>query len=197
MRNEMLLNRSAMTEAKQRGLPSWLLLVLMLCFVGLLLPLRVVAQNGSDGNTYTTPERLFYITRSLNKNLVCYDYRLTDGKLDKKDPIHVYWVNREEKVGQKEDINFFQRKMAYGYKQVEKGEDRVVFTLTAYPKRQMTLTGSAGKGYTCYVSISGKQAILQSLYVKTKPGNPMSVEYVELRGVTVDGGEAVTEQVRP
>lgn len=186
-----------MTEAKQRGLLSWLLLVLMLCFVGLLLPLRVVAQNGSDGNTYTTPERLFYITRSLNKNLVCYDYRLTDGKLDKKDPIHVYWVNREEKVGQKEDINFFQRKMAYGYKQVEKGEDRVVFTLTAYPKRQMTLTGSASKGYDVHVAISGKPAILQSLYVKTKPGNPMSVEYVELRGVTVDGGEAVTEQVRP
>ena len=61
----------------------------------------------------------------------------------------------------------------------------------------MTLTGSASKGYKCYVSISGKQAVLRSLYVKTKPGNPMSVEYVELRGVTVEGGEAVTEQVRP
>ena len=61
----------------------------------------------------------------------------------------------------------------------------------------MTLTGSAAKGYRCYVTISGQQAVLQSLYVKTKPSNPMSVEYVELRGVTVDGGEAVTEQVRP
>ena len=185
-----------MASVQQSRLSSWPLLVL-LCCGWLLLPLRVVAQNGSDGNTYPTSERLFYITRSLNKNLVCYDYRLTDGKLDKKDPIHVYWVNREEKVGEKEDINFFQRKMAYGYKQVEKGEDRVVFTLTAYSKRQMTLTGSAAKGYRCYVTISGKQAVLQSLYVKTKPGNPMSVEYVELRGVTVDGGEAVTEQVRP
>lgn len=171
-------------------------IISMLCGL-LLFSLGVAAQAASDGNTYTTPERLFYITRSLNKNLVCYDYRLTDGKLDKKDPIHVYWVNREEKVGEKEDINFFQRKMAYGYKQVEKGEDRVVFTLTAYPKRPMTLTGSAAKGYRCYVTISGKQAVLQSLYVKTKPGNPMSVEYVELRGVTVDGEEAVTEQVRP
>ena len=185
-----------MASVQQSRLSSWPLLVL-LCCGWLLLPLRVVAQNGSDGNTYPTSERLFYITRSLNKNLVCYDYRLTDGKLDKKDPIHVYWVNREEKVGEKEDINFFQRKMAYGYKQVEKGEDRVVFTLTAYSKRQMTLTGSAAKGYRCYVTISGKQSVLQSLYVKTKPGNPMSVEYVELRGVTVDGGEAVTEQVRP
>ena len=85
-----------------------------LCLVGFLLlfPYGMAAQPDSDGDTYTTKERLFYITRSLNKNLVCYDYRLTDGRLDKKDPIHVYWVNREEKVGQKEDINFFQRKMA-------------------------------------------------------------------------------------
>ena len=170
-----------------------------LCLVGFLLlfPCGMAAQPDSDGDTYTTKERLFYITRSLNKNLVCYDYRLTDGRLDKKDPIHVYWVNREEKVGQKEDINFFQRKMAYGYKQTEKSEDQVVFTLTAYPKRLMTLKGNASDGYACYTTIGGKPAQLKSLYVKTKPGNPMSVEYVELRGISVEGGEPVTEQVRP
>ena len=61
-----------MASVKQSRLSSWPLLVL-LCCGWLLLPLRAVAQNGSDGNTYTTPERLFYITRSLNKNLVCYD----------------------------------------------------------------------------------------------------------------------------
>ena len=193
MKKKMILTAKA--KAMGNAKLSLSLLIILCCMLAL--PQFVAAQAGSDGDTYTTPERLFYITRSLNKNLVCYDYRLTDGKLDKKDPIHVYWVNREEKVGQKEDINFFQRKMAYGYKQVEKGEDRVVFTLTAYPKKQMTLTGNASKGYQCYVSINGKQAVLRSLFVKTKPGNPMSVEYVELRGVTVDGGEPISEQVRP
>ena len=193
MKKKMILTAKA--KAMGNAKLSLSLLIILCCMLAL--PQFVTAQAGSDGDTYTTPERLFYITRSLNKNLVCYDYRLTDGKLDKKDPIHVYWVNREEKVGEKEDINFFQRKMAYGYKQVEKGEDRVVFTLTAYPKKQMTLTGNASKGYQCYVSINGKQAVLRSLFVKTKPGNPMSVEYVELRGVTVDGGEPISEQVRP
>ena len=117
----------------------------------------------------------------------CYGLSLSDQ----------YWICPEGAELRWEDINFFQRKMAYGYKQTEKSEDQVVFTLTAYPKRLMTLKGNASDGYACYTTIGGKPAQLKSLYVKTKPGNPMSVEYVELRGISEEGGELVTEQVRP
>ena len=47
---------------------------------------------------YLTAERLFHISRSVNRNLVCYDAHLTDnGQLVTDEPINVYWVNREER----------------------------------------------------------------------------------------------------
>ena len=182
-----------MASVKQSRLSSWPLLVL-LCCGWLLLPLRAVAQNGSDGNTYTTPERLFYITRSLNKNLVCYDYRLTDGKLDKKDPIHVYWVNREEKIGEKEDINFFQRKMAYGYNVINKGNNEVEVKLTAYRKRSMKVKRHNGK-WMCVVNINNRPCQLKEIQVKTKEGNPMHVLYIHLLGTALSDGSAQKEKI--
>ena len=166
-------------------------------FIGLLLFVCVgtLWANDPDGNTYPTPERLFYITRSLNKNLVCYDLNLVNGQLDTEKPLHVYWINREEYPGKKDELNFIQRKMAYGYKLVRKEADQSVVTLTAYPGRELMIRAHAGR-YACFVRINGQESILQSLYVKSKPSNPMSVEYVELRGITVDGNQPVSEQVR-
>ena len=50
------------------------LLLIILPFIG------TFAQE-SDGNTYKTAERLFHISRSLNKNLVCYDVNLDGDKI--------------------------------------------------------------------------------------------------------------------
>ncbi|MGM9760806.1 MAG: DUF4833 domain-containing protein [Parabacteroides sp.] len=154
-----------------------------------------VYANDPDGNTYTTPERMFYITRSVNKNLVCYDYNLKEGKLDTEKPLHVYWVNREEHPGKKDELNYIQRKMAYGYKLVRQGDGQSVVTLTAYSGRELTIRPYKGR-YACFIQIQNQEAILQSLYVQIKPSNPMSVEYVELRGVSVQSGQPLSEQIR-
>ena len=82
---------------------------------------------------YLTAERLFHISRSVNRNLVCYDAHLTNnGQLITDEPINVYWVNREERPGEKNGLNYFQRKMAYGYKVVDEGDDYSVVTLSAF-----------------------------------------------------------------
>ena len=134
---------------------------------------------------YLTAERLFHIARSVNRNLVCYDAHLTDnGQLVTDEPINVYWINREERPGEKNGLNYFQRKMAYGYKVVDKGDDYSVVTLSAYPDRQ------------CQVKINGQESLLRELYVKVSPRNSMSVEYVELRGETLKDGTAVSERIR-
>ena len=44
-------------------------------------------RNADPGSTYPTPDRLFHIARSLNRNLVCYDANQTNGKLDTKSPL--------------------------------------------------------------------------------------------------------------
>ena len=100
-------------------------MILLLC------ALTIIPQIiHSQENTYPTPERLFYIARSLNKNLVCYDANIVNGKLKNKDPLNVYWVNREENPGKTNELSYIQRKMAYGYKLISQGDDTCEVTLS-------------------------------------------------------------------
>lgn len=69
--------------------------------------ITVVHASNPDDSTYPTAERLFHIARSLNKNLVCYDVNLENGKLNTKSPLNIYWVNREERVGETNDLAIF------------------------------------------------------------------------------------------
>ena len=93
------------------------------------------AANDSKENTYLTPARLFHIARSANRNLVCYDVNVESGKLNTKEPLKVYWVDREKHPGRTEPLNYIQRKLAYGYKLVEARDSESVCSLTAYPSR--------------------------------------------------------------
>lgn len=147
-----------------------------------------------EENTYPTSERLFHIARSANKNLVCYDVNLENGKLNTKTPLNVYWVNREEQPGKTNGLSYFQRKMAYGYKLVAEGDNSSEITLSAYPAKKLTICQRDSK-YVCLVTINNREAILESLYVKAKPSNPLSVEYVELQGIIPDTQERISERV--
>lgn len=167
----------------------------LLAILMALLALSARATNPRE-DTYPTAERLFHISRSVNRNLVCYDAHLTgDGRLITDEPINVYWINREERPGEKNGLNYFQRKMAYGYKVVGEGDDYSVVTLSAYPDRQLTIKRHDGR-YVCLVKINGREAILRELYVQASPRNPMSVEYVELRGETLGDGTATSERIQ-
>ena len=166
------------------------LILFVLC-----LPLLSLYADELDGNTYETAERLFHISRSANKNLVCYDANLVDGKLNAEKPLKVYWVNREEHPGETNGLNYIQRKLAYGYKLISGNQEQCICTLTAYPNRKLTISHH-GSEYICTVTINNQRAILKSLYVKANPKNPLSVEYVELRGVSVDTQESLTERVK-
>lgn len=160
-----------------------------------LLSIVNVYGTNPEENTYPTTERLFHIARSANRNLVCYDVNLENGRLNTKHPLHVYWVNREERPGETNGLNYFQRKMAYGYKLDSEGNDSSEIHLSAYPAKKLTICKKDAK-YVCMTRIGNHPAILQSLYVKAKPGNPLSVEYVELQGVAIDSGKKVMERVK-
>ena len=139
-------------------------------------------------------QRLFHIARSLNKNIVCYDVNTVNGKLDTKNPIHVYWHNNEDKPGVEEELNALQRRLAYGYKVRSTGQNEAHVSLTAYNKRQMRIC-QQGKTWIAVIKINGQDCRLKELYVKTK--GPMSVEYVELRGTPLTGGKQISERIKP
>ena len=175
---------------KQRFFQKIILSLTLLC-----LPFLGLYADNPEGNTYETADRLFHIARSANKNLVCYDANMIHGKLDTHKPLKVYWVNREERPGETNGLSYIQRKLAYGYKLVSENTDKCICTLTAYPDRKLTITQQGDK-CICTVTINNQQAILKSLYVKASPKNPLSVEYVELRGISLDTKEMVTEKVQ-
>lgn len=163
-------------------------------FVLLLIGLLFSADAFSQENTAPTPERLFHIERSKNRNIVCYDVRLVNGLPDEKDPLNVYWINGEESPGERKGLSAIQKRMAYGYKQISRDAESCRITLQAYPDRTLTLRQLEGK-YVCTLQINGKEAILDRLYVKAKESNSLKVEYVELFGTTLDTRAAVSERV--
>ncbi len=167
-------------------------------FVGVLFFTFCLMMKASspDDDLYLTPGRLFHIARSINRNLVCYDVNTTsDGKLNTSKPINVYWINREERMGEKNGLNFFQRKMAYGYKVVDEGDDSSTVTLTAYSGCRLKICRQ-GTGYVCRTTINGKPSILKYIYVKVSDHNPISADYIELHGITLDADrQEVTERI--
>ena len=166
--------------------------ILTLLFV--LFPLVGITAANTDDNTYETPQRLFHIARSANRNLVCYDVNLKNGKLDVDDPIKVYWVNREEKPGVTNGLSYIQRKFAYGYKVESSTSNSCICTLTAYSQRQLTIKKVSSQ-YVCLIEINHQPAILRSLYVKAHPHNPLKVEYVELEGESLSTHQTLREKV--
>lgn len=154
-----------------------LLLVLLL-----LLPVRSHAQ------------RLFHISRSVNKNWVCYDVNQKNGKLNMDDPVHPYWHNNSDNPGHENELSFFQRKMAYGYKIVSKGKNEATVRLTAYKKRHMKVCLYKGK-WMAQTNINGKMCQLTEIQVKTKEGNPLNVLYIRLLGTCLADGTHQMEQI--
>lgn len=143
---------------------------------------------------FTTDYRLFHVERSKNKNIVCYDANVINKRLDESNPINVYWINREERMGEKNGLNAIQRRLAYGYKILSKSENSASIALNACPDRKMVIEEIQGK-YQCTIVINNKKSILQKIYVKTKTPNSIKVEYVELTGSAIDSGELITEKI--
>lgn len=139
-------------------------------------------------------QRLFHISRSVNRNLVCYDVNQKSNTLDMKNPIHVYWHNRTDNPGHENELSFFQRKMAYGYNIISKGKNEVEVKLTAYKKRSMKVCRHKGK-WISMISINGKQSQLSEIQVKTKEGNPLNVLYITLIGKALADGTPQQERI--
>ena len=161
-----------------------LLLVLNFC---LLMPCTLLSRD--DDN-----HRLFHIERSKNKNIVCYDANINgSGTWDAAHPIAVYWINNEEHPGERSGLTFIQQNLAYGYKTISKGSNTFSITLNACNDRLIKIT-KGGNAYIVRTNINNREATLQVVYVKTQSNNSLKVEYIELRGIDVNGN-SITERI--
>lgn len=138
-------------------------------------------------------DRLFYVSRNLNRNIIVYDLRLKNGQLDVDEPLHVYWYNQENNPVTTNELNFIQRKMAYGYTVVSKGKDEVKVKLKAYGKREVRICKHNGK-WAALATINGKECVLTEIYAQCP--SKTSCDYLELRGKAVSDGSVQKEKVK-
>lgn len=143
-----------------------------------------------------TSDLLFYLQRTPNTNTIICDLNTENGKLDEDDPIHVYWIRYQEK-GQNEELNFIQRKFAYGIKAKKMEENKYKLHFVSYSKYQMFLMKAGDGKYHVYAPVNEKMVILKSIFIKINKGGTFwspNIEYFEVKGIDPATGAEVMER---
>ena len=147
----------------------------------------------------TSNERLFYVQRTPNANTIVYDLNLnSDGKLNTEQPVKVYWLKYAEK-GQKEELNYIQRKFAYGLNTKALNNGSYDIRFVSYKKFPLTLMKAGDGKYHIFASVAQKQVILNRIFVKIEGGSFWipNVVYVEVKGTDPETGKEIVDRFKP
>ncbi len=175
---------------------------LLLLFCSNSLPISAQAKF-SNVNEINFPipveNQLFYLQRDPDRNTVVYKLNLKNGVLDKDDPITAFWIRYEEE-GQRKELSFIQRKLAYGInsKQLKTGGHEI--RLVSYPTVPLYLLKSTvDNQYHIYTQIDHKRAILDRIFVRIDGGSGFipNVKYVEIAGKDADTGKSLAQRLVP
>lgn len=163
------------------------------------------ARTASDPQkpiVFPTPKgisnQLFYLQRDPNTNtIICQLNTDERGELDKDSPVNVFWIRYAEK-GQRSDLNFIQRKFAYGINSRPLGNDKYELKFVSYGKFPLYLMKDKSNQYRVYATVNKKQIILNRIYVHIEGGSfwVPNVKYVELKGIDASTGDEVTERMK-
>ncbi|RZA00760.1 MAG: DUF4833 domain-containing protein, partial [Sphingobacteriaceae bacterium] len=143
--------------------------------------------------------RLFYVQRNPNSNTIIYELNVgKDGQLDKDEPVHVYWIRYAEK-GQKEELNYIQRKFAYGVTAKASGRDKYDIRFVSYKKFPLTLMKGEDGKYHIFATVNQKEMALSRIFIKIEGGTFWlpNVKYVEMKGTDPSTGKEISERFKP
>lgn len=142
------------------------------------------------------PNQLFYLQRPPNANTLIYELNLENGVLNKKQPIHVYWICYAKK-GQIEELTDIQRKYAYGIRTTPIDENSYECYLSAYKKLKLYLKEGDDKRYHIYATVNNKQLMVNRIFIAVNGGTLFkpNIDYVELTGIDLTSGQLVDEKI--
>ena len=143
--------------------------------------------------------RLFYVQRTPNTNTIVYELNDNgNGRVDPQNPIHVYWLKYAER-GQKEELNYIQRKFAYGLVSHPINNDQYDIRFVSYKKFPLTLMRAGDGKYHIFATVDQKQIILNRIFIKIEGGSFWlpNVVYVELKGADPSTGKEVITRFKP
>ena len=156
----------------------------------------VIAQNLIFPVPQGNAKQLFFLQRTPNTNTIICELNFINGVVDREDPIHVFWIRYQDK-GQLEDLNYVQRKFAYGINSKEIGLNKYELNFVSYKKYKMYLMQGTDKQYHVFTSINKKQSILTRIYIEIKGGTfwAPNIQYVELTGIDIATRAVVKERL--
>lgn len=139
---------------------------------------------------------LFVIERSVNGNVVHYDARLKDGKLDPQQPVVAYWVMGAN--GRRQELNVLERLKAYGFSiWPDKQPDAFRMTLVSDKKKEIRVIHT-GSEVRAEAQIGHCSAYLQKIFIESKKSLIISLpEYAEMIGSDIQTGAECRERVTP
>ncbi|WP_149244232.1 DUF4833 domain-containing protein [Dyadobacter sp. 32] len=145
------------------------------------------------------PGLLFYIQRDPNTNTICYELN-TDkkGNIRSTEPVNVFWIRYPE-GGMRKDLNYFQRKFAYGINSKPVGDGTFELRSVAYSKLPLYLRKDRSNQYHVYAAIDKKECILSRVFIRIDGGSFWSpnVLYIELRGKDITTGKTIVQRIKP
>ncbi|QMW02444.1 DUF4833 domain-containing protein [Spirosoma foliorum] len=142
------------------------------------------------------PNQLFYLQRDPNTNTIICALNLKNGKLDKDDPVHVFWIRYTEE-SQKQELSYIQRTFAYGIKAKPLSNEEYELNFVSYKKFPLHLVKSERDGYQVYANVNQKKVILKRLYLHIEGGTfwAPNVKYIQVEGINVSTGENTVERI--
>jgi len=141
---------------------------------------------------------LFYIQRDPNTNTAIYAINYQEnGKIDKSNPIKAYWIRYAEK-GEKKDLNYLQRKFAYGIESKTINNEEFEFQFVSYKKLSLTLKKTdSDQKYHVFVNVNQKKIQVEKIFVRIEGGSFWlpNVKYAEITGIDVSSNKMITERM--
>lgn len=145
------------------------------------------------------PELLFYIQRDPNTNTICYELNVDkNGNFETEEPVHVFWIRYPE-GGVRKELNFIQRKFAYGINVKANSNESYDLRSVAYSKLLLHLRKDAHNKYHVYTNINKKECILSRVFIRIDGGTFWSpnVLFIELKGTDVVSGKTMVQRIKP
>lgn len=145
------------------------------------------------------PNLLFFVQRDPNTNTIVYELNLNSkGVLNEEEPIKIYWL-RYADGGGKQELNFIQRKFAYGLHVKKLSAEKFELKFVSYSKRTLYLQKGPDGKWHVYAAIQQKPSVLDRVFVRIEGGTLWvpNVVYAEFKGRESATGKEIVERFKP
>lgn len=152
----------------------------------------------SRPDNYPIPEvdnLLFFIQRNYNFDTIVYQTNFDpSGLININEPIAAYWI-KYGGGGIKKDLNYLQKKLAYGYTFEQIATDLFEFEFVSYPKRFFLAKQECGQ-FKVTTDIAGTKSFITHAYIYAEENGIFpDVKFIELYGTDMKNGEKVYEKL--